>query len=413
MKRGLTRTNLVQKVFSSESPEVYVRELPAQALFLAIKNQGLASSTDILEIATLEQCRLFLDFDCWEGCEFSKENFWEWLALADEEDGLKHLEKLLRFVDLRLIAMLVAEYIEVQTFDDGNDAPPGAGFFTPDKGFTWIRTHSMDPTRTFYLNRFLALIFDKDPELFYQLLAIPQVSTLSALEDETLQDRNKRLSSEGVPERGFAMELTAPLAPYAVREAIESHGMRTVVNDVPVVEPLLYDSRMVQPLGSLFSGAHSNDDLESELTLLMNAAIVCWNVPFHDVEAVSRLSAKVKGAINIGIEAAIELSGFSMDDLFEILGLQKFFRFGLWKLNELRKYAFRVPVQNLTPELLGAETFSILACAREAIPEMPLFFNKDGTIETTDGVLLSGSRAIEHLDEISAVRNYLEEKLTN
>lgn len=413
MKRGLTRSNLIQKVFSSESPEVYVRGIPAQSLFLAIKNHGLASSTDILEIASLEQCRLFIDFDCFEGGNFSRENFWEWLALADEEDGLKHLEKLLRYVDLRLIALLIAEHAEIQTFDDGNDTPPGPGFYTPDKGFTWIRTHSLDPTRTFYMNRFLALVFEKDAEVFYQLIAVPQVTTISVLEDETLQDRNRRLASEGVPEPGFAMELTAPLPPYAVRQAVEAHGMRKVVNDIPIVEPLLYDSAMIQPLGSLFAGNHNIDELESELTLLMNAAVVRWDIPFHDIEVVSRLTMKVKGAINIGIEAALQLSGLSADDVYEILGFQKLFQFGLWHLNELHKYASRVPVQNLPPEMLGSETFSILACAREPVPEIPLFLQRNGTIESVDGSLVSGSRAIEHLDEIQMIRRYLEEKLNN
>ena len=413
MKRGLTSSNCIQRVFEAEVPEQYVRTLPAQALYLAIKRQGLESSKDIIDIATLEQCRLFLDFDLWEMDRFCEDNFWEWLSLADEEEGLKHLEKLLKFIDLRLIALIAAKYIRVEIFDDGNDTPPAPGFHTPDKGFTWIQVHSLDPTRIFHLNRFLALIFERDAELFYQLISIPQVSTVSMLEEETYLDRTKRLESEGVPEKEFATELTKGIPPYTVRDLLASNPVRKAVNDIPAVEPLLYDSAVVQPLGSLLSQVRELDEFGSELTLLMNASIVRWSVPFHEVDTVQFLSEKVKGAINIGIEAVVKLSDLPLRDLYEFLGLQKLFQFGLWHLYELRRFARNIPIKHLEPQSIDAESFSLIACTREDFPEMPLFFRPDGTIESRDGTIPTGSKAIEHLDEIETLRKYLEKTFDN
>ncbi|NMC62474.1 MAG: hypothetical protein GYA55_04830, partial [SAR324 cluster bacterium] len=327
--------------------------------------------------------------------------------------GLKHLEKLLKFVDLRFIAILISRYVEIITYDDANDSPPGSGFYTPDKGFTWIGIHDLDATRAFYLNRFLALIFDNDAALFYQLCAIPMVSTPSLLEEESYKDRCTRISAEGVPELEYAFELTAPLQPYAIKKQINAHGLKSAVENIPIIEPLLYDTSFVQPLSSLVNSNLNLDELEMELTLILNAAIVRWQIPFFEAETIKHWSEKVKGAINLGLEDVIKTSNLPLIDIYRILGLQKLFRLGLWHLMELQKIALKIPVALIEPGTLSAENFSILACAREEIPEIPNFFNKDGSIQSEEGTLVPGTKAIEHLEEIQMLKKRLEDLFNN
>ncbi|MEX0596710.1 MAG: DUF6178 family protein, partial [Candidatus Paceibacterota bacterium] len=70
MSKSLAKTNeynqknLLRKIFQSDSPELYVKQLPAQALYLTIKQNGLADCFELLELCTVEQCQLFLDLDC-------------------------------------------------------------------------------------------------------------------------------------------------------------------------------------------------------------------------------------------------------------------------------------------------------------------------------------------------------------
>lgn len=413
MKKALTTRNLSKRVFASELPEKFARELPAQALYLAIRENGLSSSLDLIEIASLDQCRLIMDFDCWDGDSFSEEQFWEWLSLDDEDSGFPHLEKLIKFVDLRLITILIAKYVEVVTFDEGNDEPPAPGFHTPDKGFTWLRVHSLDADKIFLLNRFLALIFERWTEVFYQLISIPAVSTVSLLEEESYVDRNKRLAAEGVPDSTHAHELTSPIPPYKLEKELASSGRRQVIEDVKPVEPLVYNSSLVQPLGSLLSFNIEPVEFERELTLLMNGAIVRWNVPFHEIEIVKELADKVKGAINMGIEQCLEISSLSVLDIYQVLGLQKLFRAGLFHLFELRKMAHRIPVDMLHPDALGPEKFAIVAGARDDFSVMPSFMERDGSFQLEDGVVPTDTKAIEHLDEVRAIRAHLEETFNN
>ena len=174
---AVTSSSLAKAIYKAELPEKFVRELPAQSLYLVIKHNGLLSSADLVGMASLEQCRLLLDLDCWQGDSFDEENFWDWLALTDENSNLDLLKKLLHFVDYKLVALIIDRYVSVIIVEEGTDAAPGDGYYTPDRGRTWINVTNPDSTKQFLLNRFLALIFETQAELFYQLISIKNVAT--------------------------------------------------------------------------------------------------------------------------------------------------------------------------------------------------------------------------------------------
>lgn len=93
---ALSSAKLAKAVFNGDVPEKFIRELPAQSLFLLVKHNGLDSSADLIEMASVKQCRLLLDFDCWQGDDFYEDNFWNWLAITDANENLKLLKKLLQ-----------------------------------------------------------------------------------------------------------------------------------------------------------------------------------------------------------------------------------------------------------------------------------------------------------------------------
>src|SRR4051812_29931238 len=146
-----TAQKLAKAIFKADVPEEYIRQIPAQSLYMAMKENGLESSAEIIEIATLEQCRLLLDFDVWEKDQFSEAQFWEWLALTDATNSLVIVQKLLKFVDLKLVALLIARYVDVKVLEEPTDEPPGPGSYTPDQGFTWIFINAEDSTQHFLL----------------------------------------------------------------------------------------------------------------------------------------------------------------------------------------------------------------------------------------------------------------------
>ena len=407
--RGHTCRDLYKAIFDADAPEQMVRQLPPQSLYMVIKSTGLQSSSDIIMMASMEQCRLLTDFDLWTGDSLNEEGLWEWLALTDETESLELLQKFIKIVDLKLLAILIEKYVEVKIFEEPTDQPPGAGFHTPDKGHTWIGIKTEDADKHFLLARLLALIFESSAELFYQLISIMSVATNSMLEEESYLERQKRLAAEGVPEPEVAAAVHAPYSLAEAKQEVETKTERSHVDDIRSIEPLIYEARMTKLFAELVRDAADRDELEMEFTYLMNAAVVRWGVDFSNQESVLDLADRMKGAINIALERMTIGTSYSIKVLHGALGLGKLYRLGLTELMAIRTKARKIPLEGVgtlkdsEPVLFGA-----VACAREAFPVMPLYLNDDGTVEAEHGTLPAGHRSFTTVKSVATVNELLD-----
>lgn len=419
----LTSKSLAKAIFSAEMPEQAVRELPAQSLYMAIRHNGLQDSFDLIDIATLHQTRTLLDFDLWTRDRFNEENFWEWLSLADHaaslegsedsEEGLRYLQKLLKVIDLKIVALLLDRYVQIDVYQEPTEQPPGAGFYTPDKGFTWICIKIEDGTKHFYLARFLALIFETDAKLFYQIIAVPSVSTESMLEEEGFQDRSKRLSSEGVPDHETSARLNSTIDINQARALINIEQKRRHARSEQIfpVEPLIYDSEIDGSLAEVLLRAPNRESVEGELTMILNAAIVHWSNEWWDNAALQHLSEKVKGAISIGLELARTQLLLGAIESYEQIGLTGLYQLGLGAILPLRRMA-RNASENEAIAQGGAPMLALLAALKNPFPDVPQFFSAvdlsiKGEFLSADGKLTGGERAITSLAEIEAIQRLL------
>lgn len=407
--RGYTCRELYNAIFEAEAPEQVVRQLPSQSLFMIVKQRGLASSSDLISMASLEQCRVLSDFDLWHGDVLNEEVLWEWLALTDETDSLELLQKVVKFIDLKVIAILIGKYVQVKVLEEPTDQSPGPGFHTPDKGYTWIGITMENPDHHFLLARLLALIFETNTELFYQLLSTSSVATLTMLEEESYQDRVKRLAAEGVPEPEISAQAHAPYALTDALHDLRENKPRKTIEDVRSVEPLLYEARSTRLFAELMRRVTDHEEVEMEFTYLINAAVVRYGIDFSDQEQLLALCEKVKGAINIALEKLVKDSDRTVLDVYQALGLGKLYRLGLTEITSLRSSARKVSLE-VAEKFKDSDRvlFATLACAREAFPSMPAFLEDDGSVVATDGSLESGDRAIETLKAISTIRSMLD-----
>lgn len=407
--RGHTCRELYKAIFEADAPEQMVRQLPVQSLFMVVKQMGLPSCVDLITMASLEQCRLLTDLDLWHGDTLNEEAFWEWLSLTDEGDSLEVLQKILKFVDLKLVAVLISKYVETKIFEDPTEQPPGPGFHTPDKGYTWIGINTENADHHFLLARLLAMIFETNTELFYQLLASPSVATVSMLEEESYQERLKRLAAEGVPEPELAASLHAPYAFAEALKDLHERSSRRVIEDVRAVEPLLYEARSSRLFAELLRRVSDRESVEMEFTYLLNAAVVRFAVDFSDQDRVLELCEKIKGAVNLALEKLVKDSDRSVLDVYQVLGLEKLYRLGLTDILSLRAQARKISLE--TAETIRGEDpvlFSIVACARESFPCLPACVDDNGaSVEGPEG-LATGSRPIESLQTIALARQGLE-----
>jgi len=156
-------------------------------------------------------------------------------------------------------------------------------------------------------------------------------------------------------------------------------------------------------------GSHAHDVLAMEFTYLVNAAIVRFGVDFGDQESVLFLCQKIKGAVNIGLEKVLTEDSHSLESVYTTLGLEKLYRLGLTELMALRTTARKVTLEQ-AESFKDSDTslFSIVACAREPFPCMPMFLEDDGSVSDEEGALPTGERAIETLAGVRAVGNLLD-----
>ena len=394
-------------------PEKAVLELPAQTLYLAVSQSGLASATDLLNICSPKQLRLLLDFDCWVQDSFSEEHFWEWLNLADEENGLTFLLKILKSIDLKLIGLLVARHVTLLTNEEPTENPPEVGFYTPDKGYTWLRVNLENELHHFLLTRFLAVVFETSAEVFYQILAIPSISTPSMLEEDSFQEKNARLSEEGIPDRELAVEFQTPLSPTALHEKAAAGQEGVVVEAVRIVSPLLYDGGLSTQLERLLAEAVHPELLEAELTLLLNTALVFWGISLRDREQYALICEQVKGACEIGLETLSEM-GLSAS-LGETLSLTDAYRLGLHVI-----FSLKISLRTIRTEERTLTEQHFLTGLKERFPCVPEWFNTaaeehDNSLWSEDTsvqaatLLKTPYRALNSMADVEAVRTFLEQ----
>ena len=405
-----TSGNLAKNVYASDFPEEYIKTIPAEALFLAIKKAGLSSSCDLIDIASLEQIRIVMDLDLWHRDTFLEENFWSWLALTDAQDSLEILQKILKVVDLKLIALLIGKYVEAVSFDNPTENPPSGDFFTPDLGYTWIRIDTTDSDRDFLLSRLLAMVFETSTDLFYQLLSIPGISTQTILEEEAYQDASKRMLAEGIPDMDMAVTVNIRISHAEVKNLLAGTASRQIIEDIQIIEPLVYDSSMVQPLQGLISSIKNKEEVETELTHLMNCAIIHWGIEISEYDEVLKLSNKVKGALNIGLELCMKISGLEASEVYKRIGLITMYRLGLTEVLSLKKTLSHLNESAIENMVHQEEEFGILAGLKENFPEVPNYF-VNGKILSENGALLPGYRAFEYLSDLDAMKIYTSSKL--
>lgn len=415
INKPLKSQNLAKQIFKADVPEQVVKKLPPQSLFMAVRENGLQSSSDLLEIITEEQMQVVMDFDLWNKDKFNEDNFFEWLAITDATESLDLLHKVLACSDLKLVSLLISKYVDCVINEEPTDMSPGDGFYTPDKGYTWVNIKIEDKDNEFYLNRLLALIFDNNVELFYQLMSIPKVQTESMLEEESYQDKEKRLRNEGIYTLEEAIEIHSGISSNKLKSMVNDESFAQTISDIEIVEPMIFDTGLSSTLDKLINALDNKDLALQELTKLINSAIVRFSIPFYELEDVRNIGDKVKGALNLGLELALKETELDSKSLHSKVGLTKLYQRGFFEIFELRKLAFGVSEEKLK-EISDKDNFAftLIAYLREPFPELPIAFNKDGSVQVDEeGKIASGVRTIDGDQDFKAAKEVLLNYLDN
>ena len=408
---------LLRAIRDANLSEETLRSLPAQTIYIACKAFDIASVGHVLEVITTEQYSTLLDFELWDGDSVSEERFWYWLeTINDLDDGLEHLSRFISSIDLHVLALIIFRFVECIVVEERTDQPPGPAYYTPDQGHTWLRLRLEDPGLVRLLGKLLALLHTTNPGLFYNLVINPNQMTPLELEEEAYAIKTRRLSDVGIPDYDIAAKLHAACSAQAIAarkkvpEDLDAPGVQPVL-------PLVYQQGSIEPLDSLFrelaaSGTEELDGAIEELTLITNAAIIFYHVPFYEAEQVSELIGKVRGSINIGLQRLCELTDLTVQEVFREVRLQNAYKVGLFEIRELQRKASSIPQAVLDAAIEDQLSVDVVSYAREDFPELPRCIGPRGELVHENGVILGGKRPFETMSDISLVHELINSRFS-
>jgi hypothetical protein len=262
-----------------------------------------------VRLALPEQIQGFLDLDLWARDRLSMPRVLAWMdALA--ELSRSGLARAIRALDEELIALVVAR--EARVYDRGvGEAPDDESRFiayqTPDAAFTVeLRTTSATAART--IERFLARLYDADPDLARAILIDAKWGTTAELEEESLRWRTARLADLGFPSYDEALGVyrridLAELAPPAGSPGAEPVPSEPAALPVPFADAFGNDSLLERALAEI-DDPGTLARVSAALVALLNRVLVADRVDPAEVDDVREVTARARDTLSLGLDHA-------------------------------------------------------------------------------------------------------------
>ena len=408
---------LARALFRGDLADDQVRSLPTQQLFYAIKEIGLQSAQDLLEVITSKQYSTLLDFELWTKDSFREERFWAWLEVIDDPQNLLPIQKFLNCIDSTIMAYLIRRYVDVVYHDEPDDAPPGPNFYTPDQGATWLSIKTHDPERHRLFGKLLAFIYQTNLDYFYRLLLQSTEGTSIEFEEIGYNEKSKRLEVEDIPTFEEAEKYHRAVHVSKIVEELDKATSGVVSEPLEIVKSRasFFSSVRFQPL--LAALEEVSDDrlleLQSEVMRILNCAVVFFLNDFGEDNQLRLLSEQVFGVINVGLQIiSKERPNAISNQGMTNLQFSKVYALGLSQFYDLRKIAHKIPDDIVTTLAHMNQQLSILIeCVKRPLPCVPSFFREDGSFEMSQEGYQFEFRPISSIDQITSIKQIIEKQV--
>jgi hypothetical protein len=270
-----------------------VRAVPAEELYLAIAEVGLADASEVVQLASPEQFRTCVDLGAWKGNELDPLQLLAWLRAARGEDDEEYLRKV-HGVDLEVFELMVRSLIEIHDLEEDPDAnPAGVTMEMPEgKYLVEFKAEGLDLAT---LQRLMKDLVTENPFEVGRLLEAIRWELPSELEETALQFRSGRLADLGFPPLGEAMGMFTYLDPAKLAKAAsKAAGPGQAIESPGRVD---YVEAALKGLDPDEATAFSQ-----ELRYVVNSALVAEGAEPGDASAVRRVSELARDYLGLGLE---------------------------------------------------------------------------------------------------------------
>ena len=313
-------------ILDARNPQALVRALPADELYLAIRDIGLADAAPLVGLASAEQFKLLLDLDAWREGEFEPSRALPWLRAAragslDDPRAAARWARKLATLDREVLFLTLRSALRVHELEENEPDPDIESdrfMRTPENKF--IVEFLVDGAEYMAVKAILDDLYAEDAFMATRLLSAMRSELDSELSETALRWRSARLADLGFPTLEEALS-------WFARPPKTAHPQHA---GLPARPPGFWIA--AHPGTGLFDRAAarlSGDEraaLEPELVAAANAVVVADSIDPGDVEAVARALTAARALIELGLElragadeekAAAELSEVPVKRLFQ------------------------------------------------------------------------------------------------
>jgi hypothetical protein len=320
-------------------PRAIVRALPADELFHAIQEAGLADASDVVQLASPEQFQAFLDLDAWRGNEAEPMRLMPWIRAArgptseSDEDRDEWREKL-AVLDPDLVSLLLRSALRIHDLEEDEDPDLEGERFVRTVEGRYIVEFVPDGADYIAVRRLLDDLYEKDPFMAGRILSMVRWELDSDLAESALRWRNGRLADLGYPTFDEAIS-------WFARPASRAGAPAGLPERPPGFWLASFRRETLLDRAAARLDPEAMARFEMEAMAAANAAVVADRVDPADTDAVRGAVESARALLEMGLEA---LSGGDPEVATSVLAatpLKTVFQRGFVQLLELRWRAER------------------------------------------------------------------------
>lgn len=267
-----------------------VRSLPAEDVYSTIIDVGLADSTEIVQLATPEQFRTFVDLAAWQRDRMDPLEVLHWLRAARGDDDEDFVRKV-RSLDIEVLELIYKKLVIIHDLEEDPDANPEGTSMELVEG-KYLLEFRIDGVDEAALRRLTYDLTTHNPFELSRFVEAVRWETLTELEEAAFLFRRARLEDLGFPPLEEAQKIFAWVNP----DTVGPKGAATAA--------LAPTTGYVDYVAAAFRGLDTveRQNLESEVRYLVNCALVADAAEPGDPGAVKRLSEHARDYLDLGLE---------------------------------------------------------------------------------------------------------------
>ncbi len=292
-----------------------LRMLPAETLFLALKDANSETALWVMENAKANQIQGVIDLDCWQADNFLPERFFRYFEFMTYTTPEK-LSEFTRDLDPEVIVLSLMEVVEVSDFDPQNppEAQEASFILSPDSKYI-LTLKTQDPNLKERLIQWMNKMSHADMNMLRRHLESIKWESKSDAEEFAYQIKKGRIEELGFVEKEEAVQFYSyDQAPRLKKDLLENPLKKEVKEDTPLLETIGSESFLPQPLSKamqsdgffrdsvqLIENNHLVEMLRMELVRTINAVFTADDVLSSDLEVLKASAARTRQYLDLGL----------------------------------------------------------------------------------------------------------------